>query len=43
LDFESKILVKEGVAELLRAELSRPSWRGETITLSGVTDCYQPA
>jgi len=43
VDFESKILVKEGVAELLRAELARPYWCGETITLSGVTDCYQPA
>jgi len=42
LDFESKILVKYGAARLLRQELNRPSWCGETIALSGVTDCYQP-
>jgi DNA repair photolyase len=44
LDFETKIFVKHDAAALLRAELARPSWRGdETITISGVTDCYQPA
>jgi DNA repair photolyase len=42
LDFETKILVKHQAAELLRAELGKPSWRGELIALSGVTDCYQP-
>jgi DNA repair photolyase len=42
LDFESKILVKLNAAELLRTELSRLSWRPQTLTLSGVTDCYQP-
>jgi DNA repair photolyase len=36
--------VKHDAAALLRAELARPSWRGdESITISGVTDCYQPA
>jgi DNA repair photolyase len=43
LDFETKILVKQDGAKLLRRELARPSWRGEPITISGVTDCYQPA
>jgi DNA repair photolyase len=43
LDFESKILVKQDAVRLLRKELNDPSWRGETIALSGVTDCYQPA
>ncbi len=43
LDFETKILVKPAAAKLLRAELNRSSWRGECITLSGITDCYQPA
>lgn len=43
LDFETKIFVKHDAAALLRRELARPSWRGEVITLSGVTDCYQPA
>ena len=42
LDFESKILVKYDAARLLRRELNRPGWQGETIALSGVTDCYQP-
>lgn len=43
LDFESKILVKEDAAKLLRSALMKPSWVGEPITLSGNTDCYQPA
>jgi DNA repair photolyase len=43
LDFETRILVKFDAAELLRTELAASGWRGETITLSGVTDCYQPA
>lgn len=43
LDFESRILVKHGAAELLRRELNRPRWSGaEPIMFSGVTDCYQP-
>ena len=42
LDFEATILVKYGAAALLRRALRAASWRGETIALSGVTDCYQP-
>ncbi|RYZ96298.1 MAG: PA0069 family radical SAM protein [Proteobacteria bacterium] len=42
LDFESRILIKEEAAELLRAELMKKSYRPEVINLSGVTDCYQP-
>lgn len=42
MDFETKILVKQKAAELLRDELNRPSWHGDQIVLSGVTDCYQP-
>lgn len=42
LDFESRILVKEDAAELLRRELSAPRWRPRVIAMSGVTDCYQP-
>ena len=41
-DFESVIFAKRGAAELLRAELSDPSWKAETIVMSGVTDPYQP-
>jgi hypothetical protein len=33
LDFESKIMVKERAAELLRAELSKKSWRPQPIGL----------
>jgi DNA repair photolyase len=43
LDFETRIVVKANAPELLRDFLARPSWRPEPITLSGVTDCYQPA
>ena len=42
LDFETKIMVKLRAPELLRRELSSPRWRPAGITLSGVTDCYQP-
>jgi DNA repair photolyase len=42
LDFETKIMVKENAAEMLRRELASRQWRGEPIVLSGVTDCYQP-
>lgn len=43
LDFETKILVKQNAAKLLRAELNHPRWQCEPIAMSGVTDCYQPA
>ncbi|MGA7124738.1 MAG: PA0069 family radical SAM protein, partial [Chthoniobacterales bacterium] len=42
VDFESKILVKLNAATLLAAELNRPGWQPQTVTMSGVTDCYQP-
>lgn len=43
IDFESKILVKERAADLLRDWLARPKYQPEVIVMSGVTDCYQPA
>jgi len=43
LDFETKIVVKYNAPELLRQELSSPKWQPQTIAMSGVTDCYQPA
>ena len=43
LDFETKILVKEDAPELLRKELSSPRWQPKLISMSGVTDPYQPA
>lgn len=42
LDFESKIFVKRDAAALLRAELMKPAWQPSWISLSGVTDPYQP-
>lgn len=41
-DFDRKLVVKPEAAELLRAALDKPSWKGEVIVFSGVTDCYQP-
>jgi len=43
LDFETKIIVKEHAPALLQDWLSRDEWQPESITFSGVTDCYQPA
>lgn len=42
LDFETKIMVKHEAPELLRRELSSPSWEPRVLAMSGVTDCYQP-
>lgn len=42
MDFETKIFAKPRAAELLRRELADPSWKGEYIMMSGVTDPYQP-
>lgn len=41
-DFDRKIVVKVNAPELLRAQLLRKTWKGETIIFSGNTDCYQP-
>ncbi|MEQ1506038.1 MAG: radical SAM protein [Myxococcota bacterium] len=41
-DFERKIVVKRRAAELLAAAFARRSWKGELVSFSGVTDCYQP-
>ena len=42
-DFESNIIVKKNAPELLRKFLLRPSWDPVPISISGNTDCYQPA
>ena len=42
LDFESKIFVKEGAADLLERELSAKSYRPKTIAIGTNTDPYQP-
>jgi DNA repair photolyase len=40
-DFEREIVVKVNVPEVLRAELARPSWRGNLVALGTNTDPYQ--
>jgi len=42
LDFESRILVKRNAPRLLEEALGRPGYRPGKISMSGVTDCYQP-
>jgi DNA repair photolyase len=42
-DFDSEIVVKINIADVLRRELSRPSWRCETVALGTNTDPYQRA
>ena len=43
LDFETKLFAKPNAAELLRAELSRPGYKCETLAIGTNTDAYQPA
>jgi DNA repair photolyase len=40
-DFERQIVVKVNLPEVLRAELARPSWKGEHVALGTNTDPYQ--
>ena len=42
LDFETKLFAKANAAQLLRAELSRPGYRCEVISIGANTDPYQP-
>ncbi|HRI86728.1 MAG TPA: PA0069 family radical SAM protein [Candidatus Hydrogenedentes bacterium] len=42
LDFETKIFVKHEAPELLRKELMAKRWQPKSISISGVTDPYQP-
>jgi DNA repair photolyase len=41
-DFDREIVVKLNAHELLRDAFTKRSWRGEAVTFSGNTDCYQP-
>lgn len=41
-DFERRIVVKVNAPSLLRRAFRRKSWSGESVALSGNTDCYQP-
>jgi len=42
LDFESQIFVKEDAPDLLRHELLAKKWVPQSISISGITDAYQP-
>lgn len=42
LDFESRLFAKVNAAELLRAELAKPSYVPDTIAVGVNTDAYQP-
>lgn len=42
LDFETRIIAKRNIAELLRAELARPGHRPSVVNIGSATDCYQP-
>ena len=40
-DFDSQIVVKTNVADVLRRELARPTWRREHVAMGTNVDCYQ--
>lgn len=42
-DFDSQVIVKVNVAEVLRSELAKPSWTGAPVALGTNTDPYQRA
>ena len=42
LDFETKIIAKRNIAQLLRSELARRSYRPQLVAIGTATDCYQP-
>ncbi|BEP34804.1 PA0069 family radical SAM protein [Variovorax sp. V59] len=42
LDFETKLIAKRNIVEVLRAELGRRSYRPSHIAIGTATDCYQP-
>lgn len=42
LDFETRLIAKRGLAEVLARELQRPGYRPEHIAIGTVTDAYQP-
>ena len=41
-DFETKIIVKANMPEVLRQELRKPSWMRERVAIGTATDAYQP-
>ena len=41
--YGTSIRVKTNIADMLRKELTRPSWQRESVTIGAATDPYQPA
>ena len=42
LDFETRLIAKRNIAELLRTELGRKGYRPSHLAVGTATDCYQP-
>ena len=42
LDFETRLVAKRNIAQVLQAELARPGYRPSLINIGSATDCYQP-
>lgn len=42
LDFETRLIAKRNIAQLLRTEISRRGYRPAEIAIGTATDCYQP-
>ena len=42
LDFETKLIAKRNIVEVLRAELGRKGYKPSHIAIGTATDCYQP-
>lgn len=42
LDFETQIVAKHNIAQVLQHELSRPRYEPRLINIGSATDCYQP-
>ena len=42
LDFETQIVAKHNIAEVLRSELAQPRYVPRLVNIGSATDCYQP-
>jgi len=42
LDFETQLIAKRNIADVLRNELARPGYRPSQVAIGTATDCYQP-
>jgi DNA repair photolyase len=42
LDFETRLIAKRNIAQVLRKELAKPSYTPQLLNIGSATDCYQP-